>query len=132
MIDRKTKKILLLITALLMLSVIGTACTNDDPHSWPKSGVATSVPRPEAGDIQISVTKEASDGKEYAIIIVENFDVYDMGDYIRLLLKKGFVTAGEQTRHEEKQTVTYSAKKGKVMVCLELDLTKDEIRIEID
>lgn len=103
--------------------------TGQDPKLWPKKGPAASVPKPQAGEIQLAVTQEDVDGKAYSIITIENFTADDMGDYIRLLLEKGFETYTPQKRTDN--FIFYSATKGSKKVELSLDTDTNEMKIEI-
>lgn len=119
-------------TALLFIALL-SACgdiTNQDPKAWPKKGPAASVPKPEAGEITLAVTKEDVDGKAFSIITVSNFTADDMGDYIRLLLSKDFETFVAQTISGN--YITYSAKKGDRLVSLRLNTDENKMTIQID
>ena len=90
---KRTLKLISVSAVILIVCCMLCACgdiTNQDPKLWPKKGPAASVPQPSAGEIIQALTKEDVDGKAFSIITIGNFTADNMGDYIRLLLDKGF------------------------------------------
>ncbi len=126
-------KCIAVLSFLLVVCGIMCACgsiTEQDPKIWPKKGPASSVPRPGAGNIIQALTKEDVDGKAFSIITISDFTAEDMGDYIRLLLDKGFSTYDAQKVKEN--YITYAAKKGERTVSLRLNTDTNELRTEIE
>ena len=120
---------IILAVVLLIFCISIAACENDNSN-WPKNGPASNVPKPQAGNITVSATKEDVDGKAFCIISIENFTADDLGNYIRLLVKKGFVSELGQRRNEN--YIMYTAKKGNKTVSLSFDENVNELRIEIE
>lgn len=121
------------ILVVVLICAFACACgdiTDQDPRSWPKKGPASSVPQPEAGTVTQALTKEDVDGKAFSIITICDFSAEDMGDYIRLLLNKGFSTYDAQKRAEN--YITYAARKNDKVVSLRLDTDTSELRVEIE
>lgn len=126
-------KIAILMSLLLLVCTFMCACgdiTDQDPKLWPKKGPAASVPQPNSGSIIQALTKKDVDGKAFSIITIGDFTAEDMGDYIRLLLDKGFSTYDKQKRTEN--YITYTAQKNNKTVALRLDTDVNELRIEIE
>ena len=130
---KRTLKLFSVSTVILIICCMLCACgdiTNQDPKLWPKKGPAASVPKPSAGEIIQALTKEDVDGKAFSIITIGNFTADNMGDYIRLLLDKGFSTYDSQRVNGN--YITYSAKKGDKMVALSLNTDENELKVEIE
>ncbi len=120
---------IIFVVVILIFCISITACENDNSN-WPKKGPASNVPKPQTGDITFSTTKEDVDGKAFCIISIGNFTADDLGDYIRLLVKKGFVSELGQRRNEN--YIIYTTKKGNKTVSLTFDENVNELRIEIE
>ncbi len=103
--------------------------TDQDPTMWPKKGPGAKVPQPEAGYVIQAKTQVDVDGNALVIINMGDFDANDMGDYIRLLLKKKFYETSTQTVVDK--YITYTAKKNGLVVSLILNTETDELRVEI-
>ena len=130
---KKLNLIVVCISVLLIVCSVLSACgdiTNQDQKIWPKKGPASSVPTPEAGEVIQAITKEDVDGNAFSIITIGNFTADDMGNYIRLLLNKGFETYESQKINQN--YITYAAKKRDRTVALRLNTDENELKVEIE
>lgn len=129
--NRQFKISAILVIILLMLCTVMSACNiNDDPKAWPKRGPAASVPKPKAGTVDLAKTVEDTDGGTLVIISIVNFTADDLGDYIRLLVKKGYESSTGQKRVEN--YIYYTTKKGNKTVSLRFNDQTNELRLEIE
>lgn len=129
--NRQFKFSAVLVIILLTLCTVMSACNvNNDPKAWPKSGPAASVPKPEAGTVDLAKTVEDTDGGMISIINIIDFTADDLGDYIRLLVKKGYESSSGQKRVEN--YIYYTTKKGNKTVSLKFNDQTNELRLEIE
>ncbi len=132
----KMKRFFKIITGIMALLLIGSmlcACgsvTDQDPNVWPKKGPASSVPKPESGELVQALTKEDVDGNAFSIIQYKNFDAAAMGNYIRLLIDKKYETVISQQVVEN--FILYSAEKNDIRVSLRLNTDDNTLRIEVE
>ncbi len=125
-------RVLSLIFAMVLFAALLSGCGEKNPNEekWPQKGAAASVPVPVDGVVTNAISSDDVDGNDFAIIVVKEFTAENMGDYIRLILKKGFTTTKEQSVTDN--YVDYAAKKDKIRLSLRLDTEKNEMKIEVE
>lgn len=126
---RITKKIQAIL-ACVLICVSVSACGFEYPEGWPQEKAFRDIPPVHTGVVDDAIVGQDANGGDYAIIIVKDFSIENMGEYIKILLGNKFSTVSEQTRYGNK--ATYAAKKKDLQIYMVLKIEEKELRIELE